>query len=201
MAGTDSAGTDPAGTGSTGTRSTGAAEGRLDVRAAGIDDLAAITAIYGHAVLHGTGTFELDPPDATDMAARHARVVAGGYPYLVATDGQRLLGFAYAYAYRDRPAYRFTVEDSIYVAAETRGRGVGKALLRALIERTVSAGFRQMVAVIGDSANIGSIRLHQAAGFRMAGQIASCGWKAGGWLDVVLMQRALGNGDADDPSA
>ncbi len=171
------------------------------VRAAEAGDIAAITAIYGHAVLHGTGTFEIDPPDASEMAARHARVVAGGYPHLVASDGARVLGFAYASAYRERPAYRFTVEDSIYVGADARGRGVGKALLSALIERTAFVGFRQMIAVIGDSSNTGSIALHRAAGFRFAGQLASSGWKAGRWLDVVLMQRALGTGDAGDPAA
>ncbi len=165
------------------------------VRAAEVGDLAAITAIYGHAVLHGTGTFELDPPDETEMAARHARVTAGGYPYLVAARGPRILGFAYAYAYRDRPAYRFTVEDSVYVGAEARGQGVGKVLMADLIARTTSAGFRQMIAVIGDSANIGSIRLHGAMGFRHAGMLASSGWKSDRWLDVVLMQRPLGEGD------
>ncbi len=169
------------------------------VRAAEVEDIAAITAIYGHAVLHGTGTFETDPPDETGMAARFARVVDGGYPYLVATDGPRVLGFAYAYAYRDRPAYRFTVEDSIYVGAEARGQGVGKLLMSALIARTASAGFRQMVAVIGDSGNHGSIRLHEVMGFRHVGLLASSGWKADRWLDVVLMQRSLGEGDTGAP--
>ena len=170
------------------------------VRTAEIGDVAAITQIYGHAVLHGTGTFEIDPPDAGEMAARHARVLAGGYPYLVATDGERVLGFAYAAAYHSRPAYRFTVEDSIYVGPDARGQGVGKALLSVLVVRAVSAGFRQMIAVIGDSGNSASIRLHAAMGFRPAGKLASSGWKSGRWLDVVLMQRALGPGDTADPS-
>ena len=111
-----------------------------------------------------------------------------------------MLGFAYAYAYRDRPAYRFTVEDSVYVAADARGRGIGKILMAALIARTTAAGFRQMVAVIGDSANAGSIRLHEAMGFRHAGLLASSGWKSDRWLDVVLMQRPLGDGDAVAPA-
>ena len=169
------------------------------VRAAEVGDIAAITAIYGHAVLHGTGTFETDPPDETGMAARLARVVDGGYPYLVAAEGPRVLGFAYAYAYRERPAYRFTVEDSIYVAAQARGQGVGTLLMSALIARTAAAGFRQMVAVIGDSGNQGSIRLHEVMGFHHVGLLASSGWKAGRWLDVVLMQRSLGEGDTGDP--
>ena len=169
------------------------------VRAAAVGDIAAITAIYGHAVLHGTGTFETDPPDETEIAARRASVVGGGYPYLVATDGPRILGFAYAYAYRERPAYRFTVEDSVYVDARARGQGVGKLLMSALIARTASAGFRQMVAVIGDSGNHGSIRLHEVMGFRHVGLLASSGWKAGCWLDVVLMQRSLGAGDTGAP--
>ena len=172
----------------------------FDVREAGIDDIAAIVTIYGHAVLHGTGTFEIDPPDSTEMVARHARVVEGGYPYLVAVDGPRVLGFAYAFAYRERPAYRFTVEDSVYVGEAARGQGVGKALLGALLERTMAAGFRQMVAVIGDSDNTGSIQLHRAMGFQHAGRLASSGWKRGRWLDVILMQRALGPGDAADPA-
>ena len=171
------------------------------VRTAEIGDVAAITAIYAYAVLHGTGTFEIDPPDENEMAARHAGVLAGGYPYLVATDGACVLGFAYAFAYHSRSAYRFTVEDSVYVGPDARGQGVGKALLSSLLERAVSAGFRQMIAVIGDSANIGSIRLHEAMGFRPAGQLVSTGWKSNRWLDVVLMQRALGAGDAAHPAA
>lgn len=150
-------------------------------------------------MLEGTGTFEIEPPDVTEMAARHARTVAGGYPYLVADSGEDVVGYAYAFAYRDRPAYRFTVEDSVYVRADRRGRGLGRTLLAALVDAAAIADFRQMVAVIGDSGNTASIELHLRAGFIHAGVLRSSGWKAGRWLDVVLMQCALGQGDATAP--
>ena len=169
------------------------------IRAAALDDIGEITAIYRQAVLEGTGTFEIEPPDAAEMAARHARIVAGGYPYLVAQIGEDVVGFAYAFAYRDRPAYRFTVEDSVYVRGDRQGRGFGRALIEALIGATTAAGFRQMVAVIGDSDNAGSIALHARAGFAHAGVLRASGWKAGRWLDVVLMQRQLGDGNSMPP--
>jgi len=162
-------------------------------------DFAAITAIYRHAVLHGTGTFELDPPDEGEMAARHARLTALGYPYLVACAAGEVLGYAYAGAYRDRPAYRFLVEDSIYVREDCQGRGVGAALIERLIDESVARGYRQMVAVIGDGENAGSIRLHEQAGFAPLGTLRAAGWKSGRWLDVVLMQRPLGAGASEPP--
>jgi phosphinothricin acetyltransferase len=155
-------------------------------------DISAITAIYAHAVGHGTASFEVEPPDEAEMARRRQAVLAGGYPYLVAEIDGTLAGYAYAGAYRPRPAYRFTVEDSIYVAPDRQGSGVGRALLVALIEACEALGFRQMVAVIGDSASQGSIRLHESLGFRPVGVLEAIGFKHGRWLDVVLMQRALG---------
>jgi phosphinothricin acetyltransferase len=155
-------------------------------------DISAITAIYAHAVGHGTASFEVEPPDEAEMARRRQAVLAGGYPYLVAEIDGTLAGYAYAGAYRPRPAYRFTVEDSIYVALDRQGSGVGRALLVALIEACEALGFRQMVAVIGDSASQGSIRLHESLGFRPVGVLEAIGFKHGRWLDVVLMQRALG---------
>jgi L-amino acid N-acyltransferase YncA len=159
-------------------------------------DLGAITAIYADAVRHGTGTFELDPPDEAEIAGRRDDVTAKGLPWLVAQDEQRVLGFAYANHFRPRRAYRFCLEDSIYLDADARGRGIGKLLLAELIGRCEARGARQMLAVIGDSANAGSIGIHAALGFAHTGLLKSAGWKFGRWLDVVLMQRALGSGDA-----
>jgi L-amino acid N-acyltransferase YncA len=158
-------------------------------------DLGAIVAIYAHHVRIGTATFEIDPPDASEMTRRWRNVIDRGLPYLVATDGGEIVAYAYAGPYRPRPAYRFTVEDSIYVRADCAGQRIGSELLAALIAASESAGVRQMVAVIGDAANAASIRLHAAAGFAQAGVLRSVGWKFGRWLDVVLMQRALGPGD------
>lgn len=158
-------------------------------------DLPAIRAIYAEAVLHGTASFELDPPDLAEMTARRDRIVAGGYPYLVAEGEGRVMGYAYAGPYRPRPAYRGTVEDSVYVDPACHGRGAGRALLDALVADCEGRGFRQMIAVIGDSANSASIALHRAAGFADAGVLRSVGWKHGRWLDSVLMQRPLGPGD------
>ncbi len=164
-------------------------------------DLPAITAIYAEAVQTGTASFELTPPDLEEMRRRHAALVTGGHPYLVAASPKgAVLGYAYAGPYRPRPAYRWTVEDSIYLAAAARGLGLGRALLGALIEAATAAGFRQMVAVIGDSGNQASIALHRAAGFHPVGTFAAVGWKHGRWLDSVLMQRPLGNG-AETPPA
>ena len=164
------------------------------IRPARRNDIEAITAIYRQAVLEGTGTFEIDPPDVAEMAARHARITEAGFPYLVVEASAEVHGYAYAAAYHQRQAYRFTVEDSVYVSAQARRRGVGSTLLAALIGESTARGFRQMIAVIGDSANQGSIALHRRAGFTPAGVLGATGWKHGRWLDVVLMQRALGEG-------
>ena len=165
------------------------------------EDLPAITAIYGHHVLHGTGTFETTPPTEAEMAARRADVLAKGLPYLVAEDAGQVLGFAYCNWFKPRPAYRFSAEDSIYLHPDARGRGLGRLLLGALAEAGQKAGLRKLIAVIGDSANAGSIGVHTALGFTPAGVIKSCGWKFGRWLDIVLMEKVLGDGDATPPAA
>lgn len=172
----------------------------LYVRPSAEADIPAIAAIYAHAVVRGTASFELEPPDEAEMARRRAALLAGGYPYLVAEIGGAVAGYAYAGPYRTRPAYRATVEDSIYVAPSRQGLGVGRALLGALIEACAAEGFRQMVAVIGDSASAGSRRLHAAQGFRLVGVLEAVGYKQGRWLDSVLMQRALGDGAASPPA-
>ncbi|WP_269633959.1 GNAT family N-acetyltransferase [Pelomonas sp. BJYL3] len=158
-------------------------------------DLPAIQAIYEHAVLHGTGTFETDVPDVAEMSRRRAEVLSRGLPYLVAVRGEQVLGYAYANYFRPRMAYRFCVEDSIYLAPAAQGQGVGRLLLAELIARCERAGARQMLAVIGDSQNHGSVGVHRALGFEPTGLLKSSGWKFGRWLDVVLMQRQLGHGD------
>ncbi len=163
------------------------------------DDLDAITAIYAHHVLHGTGTFELEPPSRADMAARRAEVLGRGLPWLVAEEDGQVLGFAYANWFKPRPAYRFSAEDSIYIADAARGRGVGRALLTGLMAHAEAAGVRQLMAVVGDSANAGSIALHRALGFEPAGVMRSVGWKHGAWRDIVLLQRPLGSGDSGSP--
>lgn len=163
-------------------------------------DLPAITAIYADAVLSGTGTFELEPPELAEMARRRADVLAKGLPWLVAVDGDgQVLGYAYANHFRPRPAYRFCLEDSIYLHRDARGRGVGRALLAELVGRCEALGARQMLAVIGDAANAGSIGVHAALGFAHTGVLKNAGWKFDRWLDVVLMQRSLGAG-ADQPA-
>ncbi len=159
------------------------------------DDIPAIAAIYGHAVLTGRASFETEEPGEAEMARRREALVEGGYPYLVAEIDGRLCGYAYAGLYRARLAYRSTVENSVYVDPAAQGRGVGRRLLDAIVVASADRGFRQMVAVIGDSANLASIRLHEAAGFAHVGTLRSVGWKHGTWLDTVLMQRALGPGD------
>ena len=171
----------------------------LLIRPSRDSDLSAVTAIYRPAVLHGTASFELEPPDEAEMARRRRALLEGGYPYLVAERDGAVVGYAYAGAYRPRPAYRFTVEDSIYVAPDRQGSGVGRALLVALIEACEALGFRQMVAVIGDSASQGSIRLHESLGFRPVGVLEAIGFKHGRWLDTVLMQRPLGHGASTPP--
>ncbi len=163
-------------------------------------DIPAITAIYGHWVTHGLASFELQPPSVAEMQRRRAAILAGGYPYIVAEDSTgRLLGYAYASAYRTRPAYRFTVENSIYVAPDAGRGGIGSALLPALVQRCAALGFRLMVAVIGDSGNAASIGLHARHGFTHAGLLPAIGWKHGRWVDSVLMTRALGDGAATPP--
>jgi len=163
-------------------------------------DLPAITAIYAHNVRFGTASFETDPPSLPEMIRRRADILAKGLPFLVAEDAGAVLGYAYAGTYRPRPAYRNTVEDSIYLRPDMTGRGIGKALLSALIEACARLGYRQMIAVVGDSANLASIRLHQRCGFRLVGTLESVGFKHGSWLDSVFLQRALGCGDSTAPA-
>ncbi|MFL1462005.1 GNAT family N-acetyltransferase [Roseococcus sp. DSY-14] len=162
-------------------------------------DLPAITAIYGHWVRHGLASFELVPPAEEEMARRRAALLEAGHPHLVAEAGGQVLGYAHAGPFRTRPAYRFTVEDSVYVAPGAPRGGVGRALLGALLERCAAKGFRLMVAVIGDSGNAPSIGLHRALGFAHAGLLPATGWKHGRWVDTVLMTRALGPGAAAPP--
>ena len=166
------------------------------IRPATKADLPAITAIYADAVKAGTATFEIDPPDLAEMTRRFESLAEGGFPYLVATLDGAVVGYAYAGPYRARPAYRATVEDSIYIAPQRQGSGIGRRLLGALIDYAAEAGARQMVAVIGDRASAGSIALHRRLGFSDVGVLKAVGFKHGRWLDVVLMQRSLGPGDA-----
>jgi L-amino acid N-acyltransferase YncA len=163
------------------------------------DDIDAIARIYSHHVLHGTGTFETTPPSAADMAARRADVLAKGLPWLVLEDGGAVLGFAYGNWFKPRPAYRFSAEDSIYMAPEAAGQGLGRALLAELLAALERAGVRRVMAVIGDSANAGSVGVHRALGFEPAGVIPACGWKFDRWLDIMLMQKPLGAGDSTPP--
>ncbi len=171
----------------------------MDIRDAAPGDLPAVTAIYAHHVLHGTGTFEEAPPDEAEMAGRIAAVQEKGWPWLVAKENGQILGFAYLAQFRPRSAYRYAGEDSVYVRDDIRGQGVGKALVQALLRRAEECGFRQVFAVIGDSENVGSIGLHVSLGFRQVGVMRSAGAKFGRWLDVVTMQRAVGRGDRDPP--
>jgi L-amino acid N-acyltransferase YncA len=170
------------------------------VRTARDDDLAAIAAIYGHHVANGLGSFEESAPSVEEMARRRAEIVGRGFPYLVAERGGRVVGYAYCSQYRPRPGYRFSVEDSIYVAPDMMGAGLGSLLLPRLIDAATAMGARQMIAVIGDSANEGSIRLHGRFGFRRIGVIEAVGFKRGRWVDSVLMQRALGDGATTLPA-
>lgn len=171
----------------------------LRLREAGEADLPEIQAIYAHHVLHGLASFEETPPDLAEMRRRWEAVRAGGYPYLVAELDGRVAGYAYASSYRPRPAYRHTVEGSVYVAAESPRRGIGRRLLAALIARCEALGFRRMIGVIGDSDNQPSIGLHEALGFRRAGLLHSVGFKHGRWVDSVIMERPLGPGDTTLP--
>src|SRR5262249_23733570 len=169
------------------------------VRPAKPTDIAAITRIYDHAVRHGTASFELAPPQATEMARRQDALLAGGFPYLVAEGDGGVLGYAYAGPYRARPAYRFTVEDSVYIAPEAQQRGLGRLLLEALIVESEACGYRQMIAVIGDSAQHVWFARHAVLGFRLIGTLGAVGFKFGRGLDTVLMQRALGQGAETEP--
>ncbi len=169
------------------------------IREASEADVPEIQTIYAHHVMTGAGTFEEEPPSVEEMTERLAKVTASGWSWLVATDATGVLGFAYYTQFRDRSAYRYCAEDSVYVREDVRGQGVGKALVARLIEDATARGMRQMIAVIGDSENVGSIGVHASLGFQMVGTLRSVGVKFGRWVDVVSMQRALGRGDADVP--
>ena len=173
----------------------------LNIRPSSDPDLPAITAIYGHQVLHGTGTFETTPPTEADMVTRRLDVLARGLPYLVAERAGKLLGFAYCQWFKPRPAYRYSAEDSIYLDPDAAGQGVGKQLLQELVRRAEAVGVRKLIAVIGDSNNASSIGVHRSLGFEKVGVIQSCGWKFDRWLDIVLMEKALGEGDQTPPHA
>ena len=172
----------------------------MDIRPAGLADIPEIQAIYAHHVLHGSGTFEEVPPSVEEMQERFAAITSRGWAYLAAADATGVLGYGYFSQLRDRSAYRCTAEDSIYVRDDVRGQGVGKALVQRLLRDAESAGFRQMVAVIGDSENIGSIGVHASLGFKHVGLLRATGLKFGRWVDTVYMQRTLGRGDADVPA-
>lgn len=166
----------------------------FSIRPATPADVAAVTRIYAHAVEHGTATFELSPPDEAEMDRRMTVLREGGFPYLVADLGGIVVGYAYAGPYRPRPAYRYTVEDSVYIDPAMHRRGVGRVLLDRLLAEAEQGGFRQMIAVIGDSAQVGSIELHRAAGFKTVGTLENVGYKFERWLDTVVMQRPIGAG-------
>jgi phosphinothricin acetyltransferase len=168
----------------------------LAIRPAKTTDIPAITRIYAHAVKTGTASFELEPPDESEMAERMKVVLDGKFPFLVAEADGAVGGYAYASLYRTRPAYRFTVEDSVYVAPEMQRRGIGVALVRKLVEICTALGYRQMIAIIGDSNQAASIGVHKACGFTDAGNLRNIGWKFGRWLDTPMMQLALGEGAA-----
>jgi L-amino acid N-acyltransferase YncA len=167
----------------------------IAIRAATPADLDRITEIYADAVTHGTASYELEPPSRAEMGNRFDSLTAGGFPYLVADQDGVVLGYAYAGPFRPRPAYRFVIEDSVYVAPEAKGRGVGSLLMQALIETARAAGFRQIIAVIGDGhADSASVRLHEKLGFRPSGRLEGSGYKHGRWLDTVFMQLSLNGG-------
>lgn len=171
----------------------------IDIRDADLADIAAITTIYGEAVNHGGASYELTAPDAAEMNQRFQAIIDKGYPYIAAVSPDAtVLGYAYASAFRTRPAYRWLVEDSIYLAPEARGMGIGKALLNELVLRCTSLGFRQMVGVIG-GASTASIAVHLSCGFEQVGRLTATGFKHGNWLDTVFMQRSLGDGNATAP--
>lgn len=163
------------------------------------EDLDAITRIYSHHVLHGTGTFETTPPSRDEMTARRADVLGKGLPWLVLEADGQVMGYAYGNWFKPRPAYRFSVEDSIYMAPDAAGKGWGKLLLTELLAQLERAGVRKVMAVIGDSGNAGSVGVHKALGFEQVGVVQSCGWKFDRWLDIVLMQKTIGLGDSTPP--
>ena len=163
-------------------------------------DIPQITAIYAHHVLHGTGTFETEPPSVADMTTRRADVLGKGLPYLVAQQDGLVVGFAYGNWFKPRPAYRYSVEDSIYLAPDLHRKGLGRALLAELLARFEAAGIRKVMAIIGDSANAGSVGVHRALGFTQVGVVESCGWKLGAWRDIVIMQKTLGVGSTQPPA-
>jgi len=169
------------------------------IRPAGLQDVAAITRIYAYAVRNGTATFELEPPVEAEMARRQQALLANDYPYVVAERSGMVAGYAYVSHFHTRPAYRWSVEDSIYVDPQFHGQGLGRLLITRLLADAEARGFRQMIAVIGDSANAASVALHAGAGFRLIGTLKSVGFKHGRWLDTVVMQRALGTADASPP--
>jgi L-amino acid N-acyltransferase YncA len=171
----------------------------VGIRPVAPSDIAAVTRIYAHAVEHGTASFEIEPPAEAEMARRQQMLLEKGYPYLIAEVGGTLAGYAYAGPYRDRRAYDWCVEDSVYVAPEFHRKGVGRLLLTRLIAEAQLRDFRQMLGVIGDSANTASVAVHAAVGFRLIGPFQSIGFKHGRWLDTVLMQRALGSADTTPP--
>lgn len=166
----------------------------LLIRPSTAADVPALTAIYSHHVLHGTGTFELETPDDVEMGRRRDDVLAKGLPWLVAERGSSVLGYAYANHFKPRRAYRFCLEDSIYIAPSAQGQGLGRLLLAELMARCEAAGTRQLIAIIGDSANLGSIGVHRTLGFEHVGTMKAAGWKFERWLDVVVMQKSLGLG-------
>lgn len=172
----------------------------MDLRDTRHDDIAAITAIYAHEVREGTSSYEWSPPDEAVMAERWRAVRDAGLPHRVASAGGRVVGFAYADRFRAREGYRWTVEDSVYVALGAQGRGIGRRLLEDLVERCTALGYRQMIAVIGDASNTASIALHERLGFRLAARFPGVGFKHGRWLENVQMQRALGEGDTSPPA-
>ncbi|MFM9900668.1 MAG: N-acetyltransferase family protein [Polaromonas sp.] len=172
----------------------------LLIRPSHDQDLPQITAIYAHHVLHGTGTFETDPPSVADMTARRADVLGKGLPYLVAEQDGVVVGFVYGNWFKPRPAYRYSVEDSIYLAPDLHRKGLGRALLAELLARLEAGGIRKVMAIIGDSANAGSVGVHRALGFTQVGVVESCGWKLGAWRDIVIMQKTLGAGDTQPPA-
>jgi L-amino acid N-acyltransferase YncA len=175
--------------------------GDVEIRSSNEGDIAAIAAIYRHHVLHGLASFEEVPPAPEELASRRREIVARGLPYLVAERSGRVLGYCYAGFYRPRSAYRFTVEDSIYIDQAEVGRGIGRVLLTTLLDRCAELGYRQMVAVVGGSDSWPSIRLHAALGFTQVGVLPAVGFKFGRWVDIVLMQRALGRGATTEPAA